>query len=110
MLFNHGSKFYASQDDNHQEVNEITFKESDLWWSSLSSFIEESNKKLIGLYPLKYPTNCTPDGILICRYHNYTECKKGTICPFDHNYCNTCGQKGHISKNCALFLNNFTAL
>ena len=38
----------------------------------------------------------------ICRYHNYdTEgCKKGTRCPYDHDYCHLCLAKGHRAINC----------
>ena len=56
-----------------------------------------------------YSLMLTSDGKPICRFHNYSlkGClkhmdpkKQGTICPFDHDHCHTCGEKGHIAMNC----------
>jgi len=104
QLFKHAQSFYASLMDKSE--NEEMFLENELWWASLDGLIRDSNQKLMGLYPLKYPAKSTGQGLLICRYHNYTECKKGNSCPFDHNHCNTCGEEGHLSKNCHKFLSS----
>jgi len=100
-LFHHAQNFYRSLENAEASM---TFLETGPWWTSLENLIAESNQKLTGLYPLKYP-NKTSNGILICRYHNYSECKKGNECPFDHDHCNTCGVQGHVSKNCPKFNN-----
>ena len=60
-------------------------------------------------HPLKAPLRKNPDGVPICRFHNYKVegCKMhrdveghGTTCPYDHDYCHWCGAKGHIALNC----------
>ncbi|VEU44458.1 unnamed protein product [Pseudo-nitzschia multistriata] len=82
-------------------------------------------------HPLRAPMALSPvDGITpICRYHNYhrdgcrwynslkdedgltpacsivsADVKSGS-CPFDHDHCHACLQKGHIARNCPLLEN-----
>ena len=63
------------------------------------------------LHPLKAPLRNTPEGIAICRFHNYDErgCFKfidpsctGESCPYDHVLCHICLKKGHRALECAL--------
>jgi hypothetical protein len=54
------------------------------------------------LHPLKYAKRLTSDGVCICRYHNYSECKHDP-CPYDHTHCHCCGHRGHAAKNCETF-------
>ena len=58
-------------------------------------------------YPLHYKHRENPQGVFICRYHNYGVCSQGEggSCPFDHGHCHHCGQPGHIAKNCTVGLN-----
>ena len=62
-------------------------------------------------HPLKAPLRKNPDGLPICRFHNYNPrhkgCKMhrdieghGTSCPYDHEHCHWCGVKGHIALDC----------
>ena len=59
-------------------------------------------------HPLKAPMRKNPDGISICRYHNYdkTGCRKFIDpsykgpCPYDHEYCHACLRKGHRALEC----------
>ncbi len=53
-------------------------------------------------HPKKAPLALSPDeNKPICRYYNYHKngCKQSD-CPYDHNYCHWCLQKGHIALNC----------
>lgn len=50
--------------------------------------------------PLRYPQRYAPDGVGICRPHNYDRCKKFETCTFDHEHCHHCGQKGHKAMSC----------
>ncbi len=63
------------------------------------------------LHPLKAPMVLSPRDNMtpICRYHNYYKgngcdcsdrCKYKEDCPFDHEYCHWCLQKGHIALDC----------
>ena len=63
------------------------------------------------LHPLKAPLRNTPEGLAICRFHNYDErgCFKfidpsctGESCPYDHVLCHICLKKGHRALECAL--------
>ena len=57
-------------------------------------------------HPQKAPLQLCPSDqkTPICRYHNYH--KNGCYhhlegkCPYDHNYCHWCLQKGHIAMQC----------
>ena len=59
-------------------------------------------------HPLKAPLKMNPDGISICRYHNYDTkgCRKFIDptfkgpCPYDHEYCHACLRKGHRALEC----------
>ena len=62
-------------------------------------------------HPLKAPLRKNPDGVPICRFHNYNPREKGckmhrdreghgTSCPYDHEHCHWCGMKGHIALDC----------
>ena len=60
-------------------------------------------------HPLKAPLKHAPDGIPICRFHNYVESgcfrhldpkKLGTTCPLDHDHCHYCGSEGHVAMTC----------
>ena len=59
-------------------------------------------------HPLKAPLKMNPDGISICRYHNYDikGCRKFIDptfkgrCPYDHEYCHACLRKGHRALEC----------
>eukprot|EP01116_Phalansterium_solitarium_P001430 TRINITY_DN11227_c0_g1_i1.p1 TRINITY_DN11227_c0_g1~~TRINITY_DN11227_c0_g1_i1.p1 ORF type:complete len:378 (+),score=88.10 TRINITY_DN11227_c0_g1_i1:24-1136(+) len=55
------------------------------------------------LHPLRYPAKTAPNGRLVCRYHNYLDCKKAQACPYDHEHCHCCLQPGHLAKVCSAF-------
>jgi SAM-dependent methyltransferase len=60
-------------------------------------------------HPLQASKMLSPvDGTTpICRYHNYFKdgCAKGeALCPFDHDHCHLCLQKGHIATQCPSLL------
>ena len=54
------------------------------------------------LYPLRYKPRAAPSGVLICRFHNYGDCKKGDDCHYDHEHCHYCGAPGHRALDCAV--------
>jgi len=54
--------------------------------------------------PWRMPERRTPEGVSICRFHNY-DVKKGCLkggerCPFDHDHCHNCLVKGHKAFEC----------
>eukprot|EP00051_Salpingoeca_urceolata_P016763 m.224712 g.224712 ORF g.224712 m.224712 type:complete len:379 (-) comp18773_c0_seq3:138-1274(-) len=51
------------------------------------------------MHPLKHPPRTTAEGVFICRYHNYDECKR-QACEYDHEHCNYCGKRGHQARWC----------
>lgn len=75
----------------------------------------KGNKRF--LHPLKYPLRLSPACVPICRYYNYSECKRRKTdrpspsddsaskdCEFDHSHCHNCGEKGHRAVHCEAFL------
>ncbi|XRB00353.1 CCHC-type domain-containing protein [Pycnococcus provasolii] len=52
------------------------------------------------LHPRRFPAKFSPDGLLICRYHNYATCKKLERCDYDHRHCNVCLLAGHKATQC----------
>jgi len=56
-------------------------------------------------HPLQYPRRFTPDGLEICRYHNYRVCDRHRDgrCERDHTTCHVCGERGHIALACRTF-------
>lgn len=55
------------------------------------------------MHPLKYPHKRTTAGVDICRFFNYSACKKGSRCPLDHTTCHCCGAEGHTASACRAF-------
>uniref|UniRef100_A0A6B2LGS1 CCHC-type domain-containing protein n=1 Tax=Arcella intermedia TaxID=1963864 RepID=A0A6B2LGS1_9EUKA len=96
-LFQHARQFCES-------IGSVgSFADSPEWRDSLSNMIQLKKNKLSRLHPLKQTPRSNPDGILICRYHNYQRCKKAELCQFDHIHCNECGKPGHTAKQCQPF-------
>ena len=52
-------------------------------------------------FPLKFPVAKTAQGTDICRYHNYSQCKKGEQCEHDHEHCHVCRERGHTAQECS---------
>jgi SAM-dependent methyltransferase len=61
------------------------------------------------LHPLKAPLRKSASGVAICRFHNYDirGCRKyidmtcsGETCPYDHDTCHQCLERGHIALDC----------
>ena len=54
-------------------------------------------------HPKKAPLSLSPvdEKTPICRYYNYHKngCHQSN-CPYDHNHCHWCLQRGHIASNC----------
>ena len=66
--------------------------------------------KIKTLHPLKAPRRDTPEGVAICRFHNYDKrgCFKfndpscsGESCPYDHALCHICLKDGHRALDCS---------
>lgn len=76
-------------------------------WRAHLSEVARSNIQLttgretdFTLHPRRYSARHAPGGVLICRYHNFRTCAKGSRCDFDHAHCNVCGEQGHTARSC----------
>ena len=52
-------------------------------------------------HPFKYPQRLTPEGVTICSFYNYGECRMGETCHWDHAHCHSCLGAGHRAADCA---------
>ena len=60
------------------------------------------------LHPLGHARRFAPDGVEICRFHNFRDCLKlkntgDDRCPLNHAYCHFCLARGHRAKECVAF-------
>lgn len=79
-----------------------TIENGERWWDNLQNSVRCPTYK----HPLQAPLHTGPDGVAICRYHNYhaSGCQKGNECEFRHDLCHLCRQYGHIARNCDALL------
>ncbi len=54
------------------------------------------------LNPRKVPNRTNADGVVICRFQNYSPslCPGPSTCPFDHQTCHYCLEQGHTALLC----------
>lgn len=100
----------------NQEENVSRIVDYSAWWAKLEKMKKELEDKRIHTgkvrHPQKYPKKQAPNGVYICRYHNYLEClqlrnlREGT-CLFDHDHCHECLAFGHIALQCPAFTSQF---
>jgi len=51
-------------------------------------------------HPFSYPQVLTPDGVTICSFYNYGNCRIGSACHWDHEHCHKCRARDHRAANC----------
>jgi precorrin-6B methylase 2 len=97
-----------------QHLNDDSFGVTENAQSRLMEYLKTNNLlhsslKLPPCYshPLQAPLVLSPkdNETPICRFYNYhiDGCKRysmGNECPFDHDYCHWCRQKGHVAIKC----------
>jgi len=87
---------------NVQIRDDGIIENGDMWWENLRNNVRCPAYK----HPLQAPLHTGPDGVAICRYHNYhaSGCQKGQECEFRHDLCHLCRKSGHIARNCDVLL------
>jgi hypothetical protein len=78
--------------------------------SGAAHTVGNDNNKQTRRHPLKMAQRLTPQGVAICRYHNY-DAKNGCLrykdtqnlgkgCDLDHDHCHFCLETGHGALQC----------
>jgi len=98
--------YQALRDEANDDDSDVVFDSHSAWFSRQRRIaLRETMPK----HPLqaarRFVITQNETKTTICRYHNYhTEgCAKhldGGTCPYDHNHCHLCLQKGHVARAC----------
>ena len=73
----------------------------DSWEKLVDDTKQKELKDRKCFHPQRYNLMLAPDtGIPICRYYNYSTCKKGDECGQDHTHCHHCLKAGHRGYEC----------
>lgn len=74
------------------------FQDGSVWFQRQ---LENHGGRRIPCHPLQAPLVHSPIDPTrpICRYHNYHPkgCRQGSNCPYDHDHCHLCREKGHTA-------------
>lgn len=92
----------ASSDEYSIHPTTGVMKAGSLW---LERKVEQMKQNYVPpSHPLRAPLVYSPNDVSqpICRYHNYHSkgCGKELKCPYDHEHCHRCLQKGHKALTC----------
>jgi SAM-dependent methyltransferase len=74
---------------------------AEAWGKLIVDTKEEELRDRKCFHPQRYHMKLAPDsGLPMCRYHNYSICRKGDSCDQDHNHCHHCSEFGHRGFEC----------
>ena len=97
IRINSSGRIENGEDWFHIQVSKISSNDNNGHLTAIRKLFPHPQKAPLKLCPIDQKTP-------ICRYHNYH--KNGCYhhlegkCPYDHNHCHWCLQKGHIALQC----------